>query len=109
MLAVRMSRRLPSQPLYTRLGPGESVLGYRDNSLIPVLHCTPSCAFHIIRGLLRRCLEWASHGPIGAPCGPSVFIRTTYPHTRESWGHPLVSSRRVPGGLEESRRDSNPS
>src|SRR4051812_35354012 len=90
-----------------RLGLGESALGYRDSFLTLVLHCTPSCAFHIDHGLLRRYLEWASHGPIDAPCGPSVFVHTRYPHTQESWGHPLVSSPRVPGGLEESRKDSN--
>src|ERR1044071_2040600 len=37
------------------------------------------------------------------------MTRTRYPHMQESWGHPLVSSPRVPGGLEESRRDSNTS
>ena len=101
--------RLPSQPLYTRLGLGESVLGYRDDFLAVALPCTPSLDFHIGRGLLRQCFEWASRGTIDAPCGPSVFIHTRYPHTQEWWGHPLVSSPRVPGGLEESRRDSNPS
>ena len=70
-----MTETSPSQPLYTRLGLGESVLGYRDDFLTLALPCMPSCAFHIGRGLLRRCLGWASHGPIGAPCGPSVFIR----------------------------------
>src|SRR4051812_33536636 len=105
---IRCLRCLPSQPLYTRLGLGESILGYKDRFLTLVLPCTPSCAFHISRGLLRRCLERTSRGAIGTPCGPFVFIRTRYPHTQESWGHPLVSSPRVPGGLEESRRDSNP-
>src|SRR3954464_5537045 len=91
-LGIGLSRRLPSQPLYTRLGLGESVLGYRDSFLTLVLHCTPSCAFHIGRGLLRRCLEWASREAISTPCGPSVFICTSYNHTQESWGHPLVTS-----------------
>src|SRR3954471_4061216 len=66
----------------------------------------PSLDFHIDRGLLRRCQEWASRGPVEASSGPSVFVCTRYPQTQESWGHPLVSSPRVPGGLEESRRDS---
>src|SRR3954471_732539 len=101
-----MIKTSPSQPLYIRLGLGESVLGYRDDFLTLALPCTPSLDFHIGRGLLRRYLGWASRGPIDAPCGPSVFIRTRYPHTQESWGHPLVSSPRVPGGLEESHRDS---
>src|ERR1041385_7426702 len=48
--------RLPSQPLYTRLGLGESVLGYIDSFLILVLPCTPSCTFLVSRGLLRRSL-----------------------------------------------------
>src|SRR4051812_21401092 len=81
----------PSQPLYTRLGLGESVLGYRDDFLTLALPCTPSLHFHIGHGLLRWCLEWASRGPIDVPSGPSVFICTRYPHTQESWGHPLVS------------------
>src|ERR1041385_3633319 len=101
--------RLPSQPLYTRLGLGESVLGYKDSFLVLVLPCTPSCAFHISRGLLRRCLIGPVVGLWRLPRGPSIFIRTGYPHTQESWGHPLISSPRVPGGLEESCRDSNPS
>src|ERR1041385_8489326 len=104
-----MSRRLPSQPLYTRLGLGESVLDYRYSFLTLVLPCAPSHAFHISRGLLRRCLEWTSRGPVEASSEPPVFIHTRYPHTQESWGHPLVSSPRVPGGLEESCRDSNSS
>src|ERR1043165_7965582 len=54
---LRCPRRLPSQPLYTRLGLGESTLGYRDSSLTIVLPCTPSYAFHISRGILRRCLD----------------------------------------------------
>src|SRR3954463_14189321 len=37
------------------------------------------------------------------------MTRTRYPRGEESWGHPLVSSPRVPGGLEESRRDSSTS
>src|ERR1041385_9024668 len=37
------------------------------------------------------------------------MTRTRYPHVEESWGHPLVSSPRVPRGLEESRRDSSTS
>src|SRR3954471_4479326 len=69
----------------------------------------PSLDFHIDRGLLRRCQEWASRGPVEASSGPPVFVYTRYPQTQESWGHPLVSSPRVPGGLEESRRDSNSS
>ena len=85
-------RRPPSQPFYTRLGPGESVLGYMDDCLILALPCTPSLDFHIGRGLLRRCLEWANHGAIDAPREPSVFVCSRYPHTQESWGHPLVSS-----------------
>src|SRR3954468_20267254 len=88
---TRCPGRLPSQPLYTRLGLGESILGYRDSFLTLVLPCTPSCAFHIGRGILRRCLGWANRGPTGAPCGPSAFICTRYPHTQESWGHPLVT------------------
>src|SRR3954462_4649414 len=91
ILQIGLSRRLPSQPLYTRLGLGEAVLGYKDDFLTLALPCTPSCAFHIGCGLLRQSLGWASRGPIGAPCGPSVFICTRYPHTQESWGHPLVS------------------
>src|SRR3954466_219359 len=45
-------RLLPSQPLYTRLGLGESLLDYRDSFLVLVLPCVPSHAFHISRGLL---------------------------------------------------------
>src|SRR3954467_9261875 len=89
-----MSETSPSQPLYTRLGLGESVLGYRDGCLILALPCTPSLDFHIGRGLLRRCLEWASRGLVTASSGPSIFVRTRYPHTQESWGHPLVTSPR---------------
>src|ERR1041385_3103478 len=64
---ARMSRcvlcscgRPPSQPLYTRLGLEESVLGNKDGFLVLVLPCTPSCTFHVGPGLLRRCLV----GPI---------------------------------------------
>src|SRR3954468_9562938 len=74
------------------LGLGASTLGYRDDFLTLAFPCTPSLDFHIGRGLLRRCLRWASRGPIDAPCGPFVFICTRYPHTQESWGHPLVSA-----------------
>src|ERR1043165_876183 len=81
----------PPQPLYARLGLAESLLGYRDDFLTLALPCTPSLDFHIGRGLLRRCLGWASRGPTNAPCGPSVFICTSYPHTQESWGHRLVT------------------
>src|SRR3954471_15534822 len=77
-------RRHPSQPLYARLGLGESVLGYWDDCLILALPRTSSLDFHIGRGLLRRCLEWASRGPTEASSGPSVSICTRYPHTQES-------------------------
>src|SRR3954462_12586338 len=79
----RMSRcvlcwpgRLPSQPLYTRLGLGESVLGYKDSFLVLVLPCTPSCAFHTSCGILRQCLVGPIVGLSWLPSGPSVFIRT---------------------------------
>ena len=109
MLDDEVPRRPPSQPLYTRLGLGEYVSGYRDDCLILTMPCTPSLDFHIGRELLCRCLEWASRGPVKASSRPPVSICTRYPHMQESWGHPVVSNLRVPGGLEESRRDSNSS
>ena len=46
-------------------------------------------------------------GPFEASSGPPVLTRTGYPHGGVLWGYSLVSSPRVLGGLEESRRDSN--
>src|SRR3954462_13174006 len=97
---MRCPRRLPSQPLYTRLGLGESALGYRDGFLTLALPCTPSRAFHVGRGLLRRCFRWASRGPIGAPCRPAGCIRASI-LTRRSRG--VTPSSVAPECLGDSK------
>src|ERR1041385_6834898 len=92
------SGRLPSQPLYTRLGLGESVLGYKDSFLVLVLPCTPSCAFHTSHGLLSV-PGWANRGLVVA--SQRAFYLHTHqialhaglvgspPRQRETLGRPL--------------------